>query len=60
MPFGDALISFVIPKVHAGLALFLKCVTKEEEETKEDSNNGKDSCGDINQITKRLCLKNWK
>ena len=41
MPFGDTLISFVTLKVYDGFALFLKGVTKEEEETKEDSNDDK-------------------
>ena len=33
--------SSVTPKVYNGFALFLKCVTEEEEETKEDSNDDK-------------------
>ena len=54
MPFGDALISFVASKVYDEFALFLKGVTK------EDSNGGKGSYGDVNQMTKKLCLKNRK
>ena len=38
---GDALISFVMSKVYDGFALSLKDVTREEEETKEDSNDDK-------------------
>ena len=45
MPFGDTLISFVASEVYDGFALFLKGVTKEEEETKEDSNGGKGGKG---------------
>ena len=40
MSFGDTLIFFVTLKVCNAFALFLKGVT-EEEETKEDSNDGK-------------------
>ena len=60
MSFGDTLIFFVTLKVCNAFALFLKGVT-EEEETKEDSNDGKGGCGgDINQMTKRLNLNNRK
>ena len=47
MLFGDSLISFVTSKVYDEFTLFLKGVTKEEE-TKEDSNDGKGDCGGIN------------
>ena len=54
MPFGDTLIFFVTLKVCNAFALFLKGVTK------EDSSDDKGGCGGINQMTKKLCLKNRK
>ena len=46
--------------MYNAFALFLKGVTEEEEEeTKEGSNDGKGGgCDDINQMTKRIGIKN--
>ena len=49
--------SSVTPKVYNAFALFLKSVTEEEEETKEDSNDDKGGCDGANQITKKLLFK---